>query len=100
MQIKDEDKICQFCGAAQMSDNSPMKNYEEIKNQRKEKITPARKKEKRKENFVYFSNFVLLVGFIAVMAWVIYYYFIQGNLDTSGPMPMDDILDKMGNLFK
>ena len=100
MQIRDDDKICQFCGAAQMSDDSPMKNYEEAKAKRKEKMTPERRKSKRQENFVYFSNFVLLVLFIGAIGWAIYYFFIQGNLDTSGSMPMDGILDKIGKLFK
>ena len=63
-------------------------------------MTPERRKSKRQENFVYFSNFVLLVLFIGAIGWAIYYFFIQGNLDTSGSMPMDGILDKIGNLFK
>ena len=35
MQIRDDDKICQFCGAAQMSDDSPIMKKQKQKEKKK-----------------------------------------------------------------
>ena len=81
MQIRDEDKICQFCGAAQMTDDSPMKKYEQDKADRRNTITPERRRAKRQENMAIFINFLIIVGFIAIFAFVISIFFRQEFMD-------------------
>ncbi len=81
MQIRDEDKICQFCGAAQMTDDSPMKKYEQEKEDRKNTITPERRRAKRQENIALLVNFIIIVGFIAIFALIISIFFKQEFMD-------------------
>lgn len=73
MKLRDEDKICNYCGAPQMSDNSVMKNYEE--NRKKKEITPARRIDKIKEFYAFASSFIILAGFIVVIAFIIMIFF-------------------------
>ena len=94
MQIRDEDKICKFCGAAQMTDDSPMKKYEQAKEDRKNIVTPERKEAKRKERSALLINLILIVGFIIGMYLVISIFFGAEFNDM-----INDIVKFFKNLF-
>lgn len=84
MPVKENDIICPYCGHPIISESSPMKRREEIKS---EEMTPARRRAKRIENFIYLCIALGLIAFVVGMYFILKIFF---NADFS--MLLRDII--------